>query len=84
MGRNITVIFGGLVTMLIGLIVLGIVVDTAEDTGAKANIGSFTGVRSVNDLAPLVFAIAVIVVGLVAMGLGGAGIAGYGPLKQRG
>ena len=71
LGSGVTQLFGGLLVFVIGLILAGIVIDTGATTGAKANIGSFTGVRSVNDLAPLVFVFAVIVLGLGLMVTGG-------------
>ena len=79
MGKNIGMIIAGLLVFVLALIMAGIVVDTAATTGANANIGSFTGVRSVNDLFPLVMYFGGMLVGLGAMGVGAAGMAGYGP-----
>lgn len=74
MGRgNVILLVMGLIVFVIGTILLGIEIDTAETTGAKTNIGSFTGVRSVNDLFPLIFAAAVILIGLGMMLGGGRG-----------
>jgi len=70
MGRNLGLIVGGLLVMVLSVILLGIQIDTAATTGANANIGSFTGVRSVNDLYPLIFAFGGILVGLSTMGVG--------------
>lgn len=72
-------LISGLLVFVLAVILLGIQIDTAESTGSKSNIGSFTGVRSINDLYPLIFAFAGILVGLGSMGLGGAGMAGFGP-----
>lgn len=79
MGRNVILLLTGLLIFVLAAILLGIQIDTSETTGAKANIGSFTGVRSINDLYPLIFAFAGVLVGLGSMGLGGAGLAGVGP-----
>lgn len=83
MGRNIGLMVGGLMVFILALIMLGIASDTAATTGALTSIASFTGLRSINNLYPLIFGIAGIVVGLAAMGLGGAGAAGYGPMGRR-
>lgn len=81
--RNVTLLVVGLLVFVVGLILAGINVDTAATTGANTNIGSFTGVRSINDLVPLVFYFALIMIGLGTMGLGGAGMAGLGPTARR-
>ena len=49
----------------------------AATTGASATIGSFAGVRSFNDLLPLIFYIGLLVIGLGLM-LGG----GYTAYKK--
>lgn len=69
----------GLLLVVIGLILATIVIDTATTTGTNANIGSFTGVQSVNDLAPLVFISVVVIIGISLIGIGGAGVVGKGP-----
>ena len=81
--KGIGALFVGMLTIVIGLILLNTVIDTATTTGSTAAIGSFTGTQSVNDLAPLIFASVVVAagVGLVAVAL--AGFAGIGPGRRR-
>lgn len=83
MGKNLTLIIGGVLVFVIVLIVSGIINTTAATSGSAANIGSFTGVRSFNDLFPLLFLVAGMIVSLGAMGLGAAGLAGYGPTHRK-
>ena len=75
MKNGIMMLLGGLVIFVVGLILAGIVISTAATTGAVASVGSFTGVRAMNDLAPLLF-----YVGLIVLGLGlmiGGGLTAY-------
>ncbi len=81
---QITAIFGGMLAIVIGLVLLSIVNSQAATTGASANIGSFSGVQSLNDLVPLVFVAALVFVGIGLMAVGGAGVAGIGPLRRGG
>ena len=79
--RGIGALFVGMLTIVIGLILLATVISTAASTGANAAIGSFTGTQSVNDLAPLIFASAVIAGGVALVGVALAGFVGRGPLQ---
>lgn len=72
LGSNLVLIIGGMLTFVFGLILGETVIDTSASTGTNANIGSFNGVQSINDLAPLAAYVAILVIGLGAMGLGGA------------
>ena len=78
----IAALMGGLLVFVLGLILSGITIDTAATTGSNANIGSFTGVRSINDLVPLVFVFALVLIGLGLMVGGAAGLAGRGPFQN--
>lgn len=84
MNSALVALFGGMFVFVLGLILAGVVIDTGETIGSKANIGSFTGVRSVNDLAPLIFDGALMLVGLGLMIGGGLGLAGRGPMAGGG
>lgn len=70
MNGSIGLIVGGMLSFVAGLIIAGVVNATAATTGVAANIGSFTGAKSINDLLPTLFYIGLIVIGLGAMGLG--------------
>jgi hypothetical protein len=83
MGHNITLVIGGMVVFIVGLIVAGVVNSIASTQGAAANIGSFSGAKNLNDLLPTIFYIGLLVVGLGAMSIGAAGAAGRGPTARR-
>lgn len=72
---NISALVGGLLTVVIGLILSTIVNSQAATSGAAANIGSFSGAQSLNDLVPLVFIAAIVLIGVGLMALGGIGLA---------
>lgn len=80
--KSITSLVGGLLTVVIGLILSTIVNTQAAASGSNAKIGSFAGAQSLNDLVPLVFIAAIVMVGVGLMALGGAGLAGKGPLSR--
>jgi len=83
MRTPIIALLGGLLVFVMGLILSGIVIDTAASTGSNANTPSFTGVKSINDLSPLVFNFGLILLGLGLMLGGGLGLAGKGPLTGK-
>ena len=70
MKGGIITALSGMVALLVGLIFAGILNTQAATSGAAANIGSFSGVRSFNDLLPLMFMVGLLVIGLGLM-LGG-------------
>ncbi len=80
--RGIGVMFIGMLIMVIGIILLNVVIDTAAVTGADTQIASFTGVQSINDLAPLVFASAVVAAGVGLIAVATAGFIGKGPMAN--
>jgi hypothetical protein len=80
MKGGIITALSGMVVMLVGLIFAGIFNTQAATSGAAANIGSFSGVRSFNDLLPLIFMVGLMVIGLGLM-LGG-GYSTYKNLKK--
>ena len=69
--KDLGMIVGGLVVFLIGLILSGVVIDTAAATGANVNLGSFSGGSAINNLLPTIFLLGIMVVGLGSMGMGG-------------
>jgi hypothetical protein len=76
-------IVGGVVALVIGMVLMTTVQDQAATSGASANIGSFSGAKSINDLIPLVYISAILLLGVALFALGGAGFAGKGPLKGK-
>ncbi len=79
MKGGIVTAVSGMLVLVLGLILLGIVNTQAATSGAAANIGSFSGVRSINDIVPLIFVGGIIVIGLGLM-LGG----GYTAYRKKG
>tara|TARA_B100001123_G_scaffold309392_1_gene345816 strand:+ start:1150 stop:1359 length:210 start_codon:yes stop_codon:yes gene_type:complete len=53
-------------------------VSQAASAGSNANIGSFFGAQSLNDLVPLIYNASVEMLGVGKMAIGGAGFAGRG------
>ena len=53
MKGGIITALSGAVVFVVGLVIAGIVNTQAATSGSAANIGSFAGVRSFNDLLPL-------------------------------
>ncbi len=80
---RIGAIIGGVITLVIGMVLASTVNSQAATTGASANIGSFTGAQALNDLIPLVYIAAIVMVGVGLIGMGGAGYMGVGPMGRR-
>jgi hypothetical protein len=74
-------IVGGVVALVIGMVLMTTVQDQAATSGASANIGSFSGAKSINDLIPLVYISAILLLGVGLFTMGGAGFVGKGPMK---
>ena len=83
MALKIGLLIGGLLFLLLGLAFAPTLLSFAATSGADANIGSFSGTKSMNDLAPLIYYVGVIVGGLGSMSVGGAGVFGKGPVGAR-
>ena len=83
MDARIGAIIGGVITLVIGMVLASTVNTQAASTGAAANIGSFTGAQALNDLIPLVYIAAIVMVGVGLIGMGGAGYMGVGPMGRR-
>lgn len=76
-GGNMGLIIGGLLAALVGFLLVSVfagpILDNFATTGANANMPSFSGGKSFNDMFPLFYYI----VGLTLI-LGGLGVAGLG------
>ena len=80
---RIGAIIGGVITLVIGMVLASTVNTQAAATGSATNIGSFTGAQALNDLIPLVYIAAIVMVGVGLIGMGGAGYMGMGPMGRR-
>ena len=75
-------LIGGLILIVIGLVLSTIINAQAATNGSAANIGSFTGAQSFNDLVPMLFIVVIVMIAVGMIGVGGAGFAGKGPLGR--
>lgn len=76
----ILAIVGGVITLVVGLVLESTVITQATTAGTHASIGSFAGSKALNDLTPLAYNAAVVMIAVGLIGLGGAGLTGRGPL----
>ncbi len=80
MKKGVAALFTGMLVIVIGLILVTTVIDTATTATTTTGIGSFTGAASLLRLGPLVFTAAVVGSGVALVGMAIAGFAGKGPL----
>lgn len=71
----------GVITIVIGLVLSGVVIDTAASSGGNNSIGSFSGAGAINNLIPLIYFVVIVMVAVGMIGIGAAGFAGRGPLR---
>jgi hypothetical protein len=81
--QRITAIIMGVIVIVVGLVLETTILSQAATAGGNANIGSFSGAQSLNDLVPLIYNAAVVMLGVGMMGVGAAGFAGKGPMGGR-
>lgn len=79
-GMRVGAIVGGVIALVIGMVLATTVNSQAATTGSATNIGSFAGAQSINDLIPLVYIAAILLLGVGLFSIGGAGFVGMGPL----
>ena len=72
----------GVITIVIGLVLSGVVIDTAADVGGNTKVGSFSGASAINNLIPLIYFVVVVMVAVGMIGVGTAGFIGRGPMAQ--
>ena len=82
MRSSLLALFGGMLFLVFGLVLAPTILSQAASSGSSANIGSFAGTQSINDLVPLIYYTVVAIGGIGLIGAGGAGIAGKGPLAN--
>ena len=80
-GRIVSIIMG-VIVIVVGLVLESTILSQAASAGSNANIGSFSGAQSLNDLVPLIYNAAVVMLGVGMMAIGAAGYAGKGPLGR--
>ena len=68
---SILTIIGGVITLVVGLVLFTTILTQATAAGSDPQIGSFSGAQALNDLVPLVYIAAIVIVGVGLIGLGG-------------
>jgi len=81
-GRIVSIIMG-VIVIVVGLVLESTILSQAASAGSNADIGSFSGAQSLNDLVPLIYNAAVVMLGVGMMAIGAAGFAGRGPMGGR-
>lgn len=71
----------GVIIIVVGLVLEATILSRAATAGSDTNIGSFAGAQALNDLVPLVYNAAIVIMGVGLIGLGAAGLAGRGPIR---
>ena len=79
--QRITSIIMGVIVIVVGLVLETTILSQAATAGSNANIGSFSGAQSLNDLVPLIYNAAVVMLGVGMMAIGVAGFADRGPMS---
>ena len=72
----------GVIVIVAGLVLETSVPSQASTAGSNANIGSFSGAQSLNDLMPLIYNAAAVMLVVGMMAIGAAGFAGRGPMRS--
>ena len=67
MNNKIVSIILGVITIVVGLVLEDTILTQAATAGSNANIGSFSGAQSLNDLVPLIYNAAVVMLGVGMM-----------------
>jgi len=62
------IVFGVLI-IVVGLVLEGTIISQAASAGSHDHIGSFSGAKDLNDLVPLVYNAAVVVLGVGLIGI---------------
>ena len=81
MKGQLSAIIMGVIILVVGVILESTILDRAASAGSDTNIGSFAGAQALNDLVPLVYNAAIVIIGVGLIGLGSFGMVGKGPLR---
>ena len=71
---SIIALIGGVLFIVFGLVLSDTILSQAATSGGSANIGSFSGAQSLNDIVPLVYYTIIVVGGVTLIGVGGMGV----------
>ncbi len=71
---SIIALIGGVLFIVFGLVLADTILSQAATSGGSANIGSFSGAQSLNDIVPLVYYTIIVVGGVTLIGVGGMGV----------
>lgn len=74
MKSQFVLIIGGVLSLVFGLLLADIVIDSATTALTNASIGSFSGASAIGGLVPMVYFVVVLVGGLGMIGAGGRGL----------
>jgi len=81
MKGQMTAIIMGVIIIVVGLVLESTILSRAATAGSDVKIGSFAGAQALNDLVPLVYNAAIVILGVGLIGLGSLGMIGKGPMK---
>jgi len=81
--RQILAVISGVIVIVIGLVLEQTILSQAATSGSDSRVGSFSGAQALNDLVPLVYNAAIVMIGVGLIGAGGLGMAGRGPMAGR-
>ena len=73
--QRIVSIIMGVIVIVVGLVLESTILSQAASAGSNANIDSFSGAQSLNDLVPLIYNASVVMLGVGMMAIGAAGFA---------
>ncbi|HAA96045.1 MAG TPA: hypothetical protein DCE26_10220 [Dehalococcoidia bacterium] len=71
--QRIVSIIMGVIVIVVGLVLESTILSQAASAGSNANIGSFSGAQSLNDLVLLIYNASVVMLGVGMMAIGAAG-----------
>ena len=81
MTNSLVAILVGILTLVVGLVLADVVLESVQTGGAKA--GSFAGAAQVNNLIPVVYFTVIVSIGIGMIGAGAFGMLGRGLLSNR-
>ena len=71
---QIAMIIGGVLTLVFGILLADVVIDTTTTALTNASIGSFAGASAVGGLVPFIYFTVVILIAVGMMGVGAKSI----------
>ena len=80
--QRITSIIMGVIVIVVGLVLETTILSQAAIASGNANIGLFSGAQPLDDLVPLIYNAAVVMLGVGMMEIAAAGFTGRGPMRR--